>query len=86
MNKPDTRYLDIAINILGGGRTKRKPSGRVIHLVDLGPTIGISVQVNKKEVLLVSGEHALERARLDAVRRADTMERLMGKRPTIIEE
>jgi nicotinamide mononucleotide (NMN) deamidase PncC len=62
----DTRHLDTAIAILGGGKTKRKPNGTTyITLYDLGAT-GVSVQVNTKEVWLAPD---MEQARADAKRR-----------------
>ena len=77
---PDTRHLDTAISILGGGRAKRKAPAPQIHLVTLNE--GVSVQVNGREVWLAP---SMDRAREDAVRRADTALRLKGVRPQILE-
>lgn len=77
-----TRHLDAAISILGGGgKPKRKSSGPIITIYDLGAA-GVSVQFNGKEVWLAPD---MERARADANRRADTMQNLRGVRPTIQE-
>lgn len=77
----DTRHLDAAIAILKGNG-KRKPRTQTINLYDFGAT-GVSVQVNGKEVWLAPD---MERARADALRRADAMFNLKGVRPTITEE
>lgn len=46
----DTRHLDVAIAILGGGKKRKKRSkATVINLYDLGPA-GVSVQVNGREI------------------------------------
>lgn len=76
----DTRHLDTAIAILGGGKTSRKPRANVINLYDLGAT-GVSVQVNNREVWLAP---SMERARADAERRASAM-RVLGRTVTIQE-
>ncbi len=76
----DTRHLDTAIAILGGGKARRKPTGTVINLYDLGAD-GVSVQVNAKEVWLAPD---MERARADAARRAVAL-RGLGRNVTIQE-
>lgn len=76
----DTRHLDTAIAILGGGKAPRKPRTNVINLYDLGAD-GVSVQVNAKEVWLAP---SMERARADAERRASVM-RLLGRTVTVQE-
>ena len=77
----DTRHLDTAIAILGGGKARTKRStGTVINLYDLGQH-GVSVQVNAKEVWLAPD---MARARADAERRAVAL-RGLGRTVTIQE-
>ncbi|MBV5296653.1 MAG: hypothetical protein JZU64_00610 [Rhodoferax sp.] len=63
--RPDTRHLDTAISILGGGKAPRKPMTKQVHLIDLGNVW--AVQVNHKVVAQFADK--LE-ARADAERRA----------------
>lgn len=75
----DTRHLDTAIAILKGG--KRRKRENVITLVDLG-AVGVSVQVNGKEVWLAPD---MAQARADATRRQERAAAL-GRAFTIKEE
>lgn len=76
----DTRHLDTALAILKGSGTRRKKEN-IIHLSDLG-AVGVSVQVDRKEVWLAPD---MAQARQDAERR-QTRLRCMGREYTIIEE
>ena len=77
----DTRHLDTALAILGAGRkAPRKPRGDVINLYDMG-AVGVSVQVNSKEVWLAPD---MESARQRANTAADVMRRA-GRTVTIQE-
>jgi hypothetical protein len=77
-----TRHLDTAIGILSGRNTAKRcrQPGTVITLHDLGG-IGVSVQVNQKEVWLAPNMPA---ARDDATSRKHRLEAL-GRTVTIQE-
>lgn len=76
----DTRHLDAAIAILGGGK-RRSRKQNIIHLVNLMPA-GVSVQVDRKEVWLAPD---MAQAREDAQRRQQRL-KMMGRAYTIQEE
>lgn len=81
MTRPDTRHLDTAIAILGGGKAVRKLQSTVIHVYDLGPS-DVRVHVRGKHVATKATK---AEALADANRRADAIQKLTGKRPTIQE-
>lgn len=76
----DTRHLDAALGILKSKGPRRKKQN-IIHLVDLG-AVGVSVQVDRKEVWLAPD---MAQARQDADRRVQRLATL-GRVYTIQEE
>lgn len=73
MNASKTRHLDTAIEILGGGKSKRAPRKAGVEITVMAASNGYVIQANNRIVETGAGdaEYAKQRAeaRADAIRK-----------------
>jgi hypothetical protein len=74
MNASKTRHLDTAIEILGGGKTKRAPRRAQVEITVMAASNGYVIQANNKIVETGAGDAEYAKQRAEA--RADNIRKL----------